>query len=56
MPYSPNFMRKIEPTTAFKRDFKREGKGPRRAVLDTDLKQLNLPMAKARGLRGYFWS
>jgi len=45
MPYSPNFMRKIEPTTAFKRDFKREGKGPRRAVLDTDLKQVITALA-----------
>lgn len=33
-------MRKIETTNAFKRDFKREGKGPHRVVLDTDLKQL----------------
>jgi len=32
-------MRKIETTTAFKRDFKHEGKGPHRAALDTDLKQ-----------------
>jgi len=33
-------MRKIEVTTAFKRDFKREAKGPHRAILDTDLKQI----------------
>ena len=33
-------MRKIEVTTAFKRDFKRESKGPHRAILDTDLKQV----------------
>ena len=45
MPYSPIFMRKIEPTTAFKRDFKREGKGPHRAVLDTDLKQVIAALA-----------
>lgn len=31
-------MRKIETTTGFKRDFKREGKGQHRAVLDTELK------------------
>ncbi|MCW5235843.1 type II toxin-antitoxin system YafQ family toxin [Verminephrobacter eiseniae] len=33
-------MRKIERTTAFRRDFKRECQGPHRAVLDTDLKQI----------------
>lgn len=33
-------MRKIEVTTAFKRDFKRESKGPHRAILDTELKQI----------------
>lgn len=33
-------MRKIEITTAFKRDFKRESKGPHRDILDTDLKQI----------------
>jgi mRNA interferase YafQ len=38
-------MRKIEPTTAFKRDFKREEKGPHRGVLDTDLKQLIAALA-----------
>jgi len=38
-------MRKIEATTAFKRDFKREGKGPHRAVLDTDLKQVITALA-----------
>ncbi|MEW5887204.1 MAG: type II toxin-antitoxin system YafQ family toxin [Pseudomonadota bacterium] len=38
-------MRKIERTTAFKRDFKREGKGPHRAVLDTDLKQIIASLA-----------
>ena len=38
-------MRKIEPTTAFKRDFKREGKGQHRAVLDTDLKQVITALA-----------
>jgi mRNA interferase YafQ len=38
-------MRKIETTTAFKRDFKREGKGPHRAVLDTDLKQVITALA-----------
>jgi mRNA interferase YafQ len=38
-------MRKIELTTAFKRDFKREGKGPHRAVLDIDLKQVIAALA-----------
>lgn len=38
-------MRKIESTTAFKRDFKREVKGPHRAVLDTDLKQVIAALA-----------
>ncbi|NJR72502.1 MAG: type II toxin-antitoxin system YafQ family toxin [Gammaproteobacteria bacterium] len=38
-------MRKIEPTSAFKRDFKREGKGLHRAVLDTDLKQVITDLA-----------
>jgi mRNA interferase YafQ len=39
MTFSPISMRKIEATNAFKRDFKREAKGPHRVVLDTDLKQ-----------------
>ncbi len=30
-------MRRIEPTSAFKRDFKREAKGRHRAALDADL-------------------
>ncbi|MCX8516918.1 MAG: type II toxin-antitoxin system YafQ family toxin [Rhodoferax sp.] len=38
-------MRKIERTTAFKQDFKREGKEPHRAVLDTDLKQVIADLA-----------
>jgi mRNA interferase YafQ len=38
-------MRKIESTTAFKRDFKREGKGPHRVVLETDLKQVITALA-----------
>jgi len=29
-------MRRIEPTNAFKRDFKREAKGPYRATLESD--------------------
>lgn len=41
----PISMRKIEPTTAFKRDFKRESKGLHRAVLDTDLKQVITALA-----------
>ncbi len=40
MPCSLTFMRKIEVTTAFKRDFKREAKGPHRSILDTELKQI----------------
>ena len=31
-------MRRIEPTTQFKRDYKREAKGQHRATLDIDLK------------------
>ncbi len=38
-------MRKIEATNAFKRDFKREAKGPHRFVLDTDLKQVIVLLA-----------
>ncbi len=38
-------MRKIEPTTAFKRDFKRESKGTHRAALDTDLKLIITDLA-----------
>ena len=33
-------MRKIEVTTAFKRDFKRESKGQHRAILDAELKDV----------------
>lgn len=33
-------MRTIEPTTAFRRDFKREGKGPHRGALHTDFRQI----------------
>lgn len=33
-------MRTIERTIAFRRDFKREAKGPRRGVLDTDLRSI----------------
>jgi mRNA interferase YafQ len=36
----PTFMRTIERTTAFKRDFKREAKGQHRDILDTDLRQI----------------
>ena len=38
-------MRKIELTSAFKRDFKREAKGLHRAVLDTELKQVITDLA-----------
>jgi len=31
-------MRRIEPTTQFKRDYKREAKGQHRATLDSDMK------------------
>lgn len=33
-------MRRIEPTSQFKRDFKREAKGQHRATLDADLKAI----------------
>nr|WP_050455893.1 type II toxin-antitoxin system YafQ family toxin [Candidatus Burkholderia verschuerenii] len=33
-------MRTIERTTAFRRDFKREARGPHRGLLDTDLRQV----------------
>ncbi|MFY9641460.1 MAG: type II toxin-antitoxin system YafQ family toxin [Rhodomicrobium sp.] len=33
-------MRRIEPTSQFKRDYKREAKGQHRATLDADLKPL----------------
>lgn len=38
-------MRAIEVTTAFRRDFKREGKGRHRAILDTDLKTIITALA-----------
>jgi mRNA interferase YafQ len=38
-------MRKIEIPTAFKRDFRREGKGLHRAVLDTGLKRIIAALA-----------
>ncbi len=38
-------MRKIEPTSSFRRDFKREGKGLHRVVSDTDLKQIITDLA-----------
>ena len=43
-------MRTIERTTAFKRDFKREAKGPHRAVLDTDLRQIITALANDQPL------
>jgi len=43
-------MRTIERTTAFKRDFKREAKGPHRAVLDTDLRQIIVALANDQPL------
>jgi len=38
-------MRKIEITSAFKRDFKRESKGRHRAILDTELKRIIATLA-----------
>jgi mRNA interferase YafQ len=38
-------MRTIERTTAFKRDFKRQAKGPHRDLLDTDLRQIIIELA-----------
>ncbi|MDR2127655.1 MAG: type II toxin-antitoxin system YafQ family toxin [Burkholderiaceae bacterium] len=43
-------MRKIEVTTAFRRDFKRESKGAHRAILDTALKQVIAALAGDRPL------
>ena len=43
-------MRKIELTTVFRRDFKREAKGQHRAVLDTDLKQVIAALASGIAL------
>lgn len=43
-------MRTIERTTAFKRDFKREAKGPHSAVLDTDLRQIIAALANDQPL------
>jgi antitoxin MazE len=40
MTYLLTFMRKIEITTAFKRDFKRKSKRPHRSILDTVLKKI----------------
>ena len=38
------YMRTIERTSAFKRDFKRVGRGPHRDVLDADLKEIILAL------------
>ena len=43
-------MRKIKRATAFKRDFKREMKGPYRNVLDTDLRQIITALASGQPL------
>jgi mRNA interferase YafQ len=45
-------MRTIERTTAFKRDFKREAKGPYRALLDTELRQIIISLANDIPLDG----
>ncbi len=38
-------MRTIERTTAFKRDFKREARGPHRDLLDTELRDVIVALA-----------
>ena len=43
-------MRKIKRASAFKRDFKRELKGPYRSVLDTDLRQVITALASGQPL------
>lgn len=43
-------MRRIEPTTQFRRDYKREGKGQHRATLDAVLKPVLEALANDRGL------
>ena len=47
-------MRKIEVTTAFKRDFRRASKGPCRAILDIELKQVITLLANDRPLPAKF--
>ncbi len=43
-------MRRIEPTNAFKRDFKREAKGPHRETLENDLPAILDDLAKDQPL------
>jgi mRNA interferase YafQ len=43
-------MRKIEPTTQFKRDYKREAKGRYRAVLEHDFTKIITSLAKDESL------
>lgn len=43
-------MRRIELTTQFKRDYKREAKGQYRAVLDSELKPVLQALANDQGL------
>jgi mRNA interferase YafQ len=43
-------MRRIEPTTQFKRDYKRETKGLHRATLDTDMKPVLQALANDQAL------
>ena len=43
-------MRRIEPTSAFKRDFKREAKGPHRETLESDLPAILDALAKDQPL------
>jgi len=43
-------MRRLEPTTQFKRDYKREAKGPYRATLDTEMKAVLQALANDQAL------
>jgi len=43
-------MRKIEVTTAFKRDFKRESKGRYRDILDTEMRRVIATLASDKPL------
>jgi len=43
-------MRKIEPSTAFRKDYKREMKGPHRATLERDLPEILRALAADQAL------
>jgi len=47
-------MRTIEHTSAFKRDFKREAKGPHRALLDTELRKVIEALANDKPLEARY--